>query len=56
MHLVQPAARGLRQLYALSSDRLWFTLAVLVSLFIATELAEFLMARQMPLIQGGFGL
>jgi len=56
MHYVLPAARGLRQLYALSSDRLWFTVAVLVSLLVATELAEVLMANQMPVIDGGFGL
>ena len=40
MHYVLPAARGLRQLYALSSDRLWFTVAVLVSLLVATEVPD----------------
>jgi hypothetical protein len=56
MHHVYPAARGLRTLYALSSDRLWFALAVAAGLVLAVEVGELLILSQMPLDQGGFGL
>lgn len=56
MHLVLPAARGLRTLYAIGSDRLWFTLAVPASLAIASRLAGWLMTAATPVIEGGFGL
>ena len=35
MHLVLPATQGLRSLYALSSERLWFALATLGGLVLA---------------------
>lgn len=36
MHLVTPAARGLRTLYELGSDRFWFAGAVILGLFLAS--------------------
>ncbi len=43
MHLVLPTAQSLRSLYALSSERLWFTLAVIGGLILAGELVEMLL-------------
>lgn len=36
MHLVTPAARGLRTLLELGSDRFWFAGAVIMGLFVAS--------------------
>jgi len=36
MHLVTPAARGLRTLIELGSDRFWFAGAVILGLFLAS--------------------
>ncbi|WP_165814447.1 hypothetical protein [Pararhodobacter oceanensis] len=52
MDYVLPAARGLRTLYALSIDRLWFALAVIAGLMIAAELAELFWAMQAPSVEG----
>jgi hypothetical protein len=43
MHLVIPAARSLRTLYSLSSERFWFALAVLLGLIVAGELVELIL-------------
>ena len=43
MHLVLPATQGLRSLYALSSERLWFALATLGGLVLAGELVEIIL-------------
>lgn len=43
MHLVVPAARSLRTLYSLSSERFWFALAVLLGLVVAGELVEMIL-------------
>lgn len=54
MHLSHPVARGLRVLYAVHSDRLWFALAVVASLILAAELAEALWLAA-PVIEQGIG-
>ncbi|MCW1932776.1 hypothetical protein [Pararhodobacter zhoushanensis] len=51
MHLVLPAAQGLRTLYALSSERLWFSLAVVAGLVLAAELAELILLLNAPMIE-----
>lgn len=52
MDFVLPAAQGLRTLYALSIDRLWFALAVIAGLMLAAELAEVVWAMQTPAVEG----
>lgn len=56
MHLVTPAARGLRTLFELGSDRFWFAGAVILGLFLASWVGnvalEYLIA---PLPPGGLG-
>ncbi|GAB1379983.1 hypothetical protein [Pararhodobacter aggregans] len=48
MNLVLPATRSLRNLYALSSDRLWFLLATVAGLVVAGELVEILLTHNLP--------
>ena len=43
------AARGLRMLLNLGFDRVWFALAVIVSLFIAAEVASLLLPLLAPM-------
>lgn len=52
MHIVLPAARGLRTLYSLSSDRLWFALAVVAGLILAGELVQLILSTGAPIIEG----
>lgn len=53
MHLVRPAANGLRTLYELGADRLWFLLAVWVGLLLASWLGERMLESMIvPLDQG----
>ncbi|MCB1404990.1 MAG: hypothetical protein KDK01_01700 [Rhodobacteraceae bacterium] len=52
MQTILPAARGLRTLYALSSDKLWFALAILACLLIAGEVAERAMSLDAPHFMG----
>ncbi|KPQ08068.1 MAG: hypothetical protein HLUCCA12_03060 [Rhodobacteraceae bacterium HLUCCA12] len=40
MHLVTPAARGLRTLFEAGSDRFWFALAVASGLLLASWLGD----------------
>ncbi len=42
------ATRGLRVLFNLGFDRVWFALAVIVSLFIAAEVATLLLPLLVP--------
>jgi hypothetical protein len=56
MQHVLPAARSLRTVYALWSDRLWFAVAILSCLILAGELAGRMLATSAPLYHGGFGL
>ncbi|MCL4674657.1 MAG: hypothetical protein KJZ59_01185 [Pararhodobacter sp.] len=57
MQHVLPAARGLRTLYALTSDKLWFALAVITCLLIAGELAERALDTEAPnFFNGGLAL
>jgi hypothetical protein len=51
MHLVLPATRGLRNLYALSSERLWFALATVVGLVVAAELVEVILLLNVPPVE-----
>ena len=51
MNLVLPAAQGLRTLYMLSSERLWFALAVVAGLVIAAEVAELILLLKTPVIE-----
>ncbi|MCA0205101.1 hypothetical protein [Pararhodobacter sp.] len=51
MPLVLPATRSLRNLYALSSDRLWFLLATVIGLAVAGELVEILLLQDSPPIE-----
>ncbi|MCA2010222.1 hypothetical protein [Pararhodobacter sp. CCB-MM2] len=51
MHIVLPAARSLRSLYVLGSDRLWFTLAVAGGLILAGELVQLLLLNSLPPIE-----
>lgn len=55
LHLSRPA-RGLRQIMALNSDRVWFMLAVLLSLLASYEVALLLAPASPPVFNGGFGL
>jgi len=52
MYLVTPAARGLRTLYELGSDRFWFAGAVILGLFLASWVGnialELLIAPPLP--------
>lgn len=48
MHLVLPATRSLRNLYALSSDRFWFILATVAGLIAAGEVVELLLMQNLP--------
>ncbi|MEZ5751658.1 MAG: hypothetical protein R3D60_06760 [Paracoccaceae bacterium] len=48
MSYVLPAAQGLRTLYVLSLDRLWFAAAVLLSLLVAGELVQLFLSGQLP--------
>lgn len=43
---------GLRRFVALSSDQIWFGLAVLVGLMAATALVEAVMLHSLPEVQG----
>ena len=52
MHLSRPVPRGLRVLYALHADRLWFALAVLGSLILASELVEAMWFAAPVIVQG----
>jgi|GEM_PF-2413753 len=56
MQHVLPAARGLRTLYALASDKLWFALAVITCMLLAGEVAEFVILNSVPNLESGFGL
>ncbi|GAB4267172.1 MAG: hypothetical protein Kow0013_16840 [Pararhodobacter sp.] len=56
MQHVLPAVRGLRTLYVLASDRVWFALAVAAGLVLAVELVSRLILPEMPLDRGSFGL
>lgn len=47
-HVFDPLLTGFRQVYGLHVDRIWFAIAVLVSLFAAAQLTEFLMLWQLP--------
>lgn len=51
MHLVLPATKGFRQLYALSSERLWFALATIAGLILAGELVELILLMNVPQIE-----
>ncbi|MCB1388852.1 MAG: hypothetical protein KDK12_06880 [Rhodobacteraceae bacterium] len=51
MHLVLPATQGLRSLYALSSERLWFALATLGGLVLAGELVEIILLMNLPPVE-----
>lgn len=48
MQLVLPATRGLRTVYALSSERLWIALAIIAGLILATELVEMILLQGVP--------
>ncbi|MFN4098789.1 MAG: hypothetical protein ACK4GT_03335 [Pararhodobacter sp.] len=48
MNHVLPAARGLHTLYALSSEKLWFALAVAGGLILAGELVEAFLLLDAP--------
>lgn len=52
MQLVHPAARQLRTLYSLSSERLWFTLAVVAGLILAVEIVELILLHDLPELRG----
>ena len=54
MNSILPAAQGLRTIYHLSSERLWFALAVVAGLVIAAELVELILLQRVP-IPEGFG-
>lgn len=56
MSVSHPVARGFRTVYALSSDRLWFALAVALSLLVAGEVATRMTPLDAPLIEHGIGL
>jgi hypothetical protein len=56
LHLSHPAARGLRQMVALSSDRVWVMIAVLLCLLVSFEVASLLAPSSPPVIDGGIGL
>lgn len=54
--LMTPATSGLRLVAALSSDRFWFMIAVLVSLLVSFEVALILAPSAPHVMDGGFGL
>jgi len=56
MHHVWPAARGMRTLYSLSSDRLWFALAVVTCLLLADALIERVASQVAPQFDNGLSL
>ena len=47
MNYVLPAAKGLRNLYTLSSDRVWFALATIGGLLLAEKAIDALMTHSM---------
>lgn len=51
MQLIPQMNASLRQLYALGNDRLWFALAVLVSLLVAGELISRLLLAMAPTVE-----
>lgn len=51
MSFLVPAARGLRNLYALSSEQIWFLLAVLAGLILAAELVEVILLMNLPAVE-----
>ena len=55
MHHVIPAARGLRTLYALTSDRVLFGLAVIACLLLAAEVVDLAWTQSTPRFDGFFG-
>lgn len=55
MHLVNPAARGLRTLVDLGSDRLWFAFAVAMGLFLAGWLGDLMISSMISPVEDGFG-
>lgn len=56
MHFVTPAARGLRILLELGSDRFWFAGAVILGLFLASWVGNLMLAHLIgPLPAGGIG-
>jgi len=46
------ATRGLRMLALLSSDRLWFAIAVALGLFAAGQIVEALLIQTVPDLRG----
>lgn len=56
MQLVLPAARSLRTLYTLASDKLWFAIAILSGFLFASKIASLLLTSTAPLYDRGFGL
>ncbi|WP_323037312.1 hypothetical protein [Pararhodobacter sp.] len=56
MQHIFPSVHGLRTIYFLSSDKLWFTLAILTGLVIASEFVGLLPVDSAPLHDPGFGL
>lgn len=48
LHVFEPISTSLRQLYGLNVDRIWFAIAVLLSLFAAAQLTEWLMLWHVP--------
>lgn len=52
MQHVLPSVRGLRTLYALSADRIWFALAVVACLLIASEIADRVVLNSAPIFEG----
>jgi len=48
MNHVLPAVHGLRALYSLSSEKLWFALAVAGGLILAGELVEIFLLHNAP--------
>lgn len=56
MQHILPTARSLRTLYLLSSDKLWFALAIVSCLLIAGELMGVMQATVPPPFDRGFGL
>lgn len=46
------ATRGLRLLALLSSDRLWFVVAVALGLIVAGQCVELILLQSIPMIDG----
>ncbi len=55
MQHVIPAARGLRTIFDLASDRVWFGIAVVVGLFLASWLGEMALRSLLIPVDGGIG-